>query len=69
MSLVWRATLAALARLPQGALSRGFGAVADTPIPRGMRRAVIGQFARTLGIDASEAEQPIEEYGSINEFF
>lgn len=69
MSLIWRATLAALTRLPQGAFSRGFGAVADTPIPRPMRRAVIGQFARTLGIDLSEAEKPIEEYRSINEFF
>lgn len=69
MSLIWRGTLAALAKLPQGTLSRGFGALADTRIPRSMRRAVIGQFARTMGINLDEAEKPLDEYGSINEFF
>lgn len=65
----WRLTLAALNRLPQGVLSRGFGAIADTPIPRAIRRKVLGQFARTLGINVDEAELPLEEYGSANEFF
>ena len=65
----WRATLAILRRLPQGALSRGFGRLADTPLPRPMRRAVLGAFARTVGIDVSEAELPFEEYGSLNDFF
>jgi phosphatidylserine decarboxylase len=65
----WRVTLAALKRLPQGALSRGFGRAADTPIPRPLRRAILGNFARMMGIDASEAEHPIENYGSLNEFF
>ncbi|HEX2167984.1 MAG TPA: archaetidylserine decarboxylase [Longimicrobiales bacterium] len=67
--LHWRAALALLQRLPQAALSRGFGRVADTPLPRPVRRSVIGAFARTLGIDASEAELPLEEYGSLNAFF
>lgn len=65
----WRVTLAALKRLPQGALSRGFGRVADTPIPGPLRRVILGNFARMLGIDASEAEYPIDGYGSLNEFF
>jgi phosphatidylserine decarboxylase len=65
----WRLTLAALKRLPQGALSRGFGRVADTPIPRPLRRVILGNFARMLGIDESEAEHPIDQYGSLNEFF
>lgn len=65
----WRVTLAALRRLPQGALSRGFGRLADVPIPRPLRGAVLGTFARSLGIDASEAEHPITHYGSLNEFF
>ena len=65
----WRATLGLLRRLPQGALSRTFGALADTPIPRPLRRTVLGTFARTLGIDASTAELPIEEYESLNAFF
>lgn len=65
----WRAALAMLGRLPQGALSRGFGRLADTPIPVAMRRAVLGTFARTLGIDASTAELPIEQYTSVSDFF
>jgi phosphatidylserine decarboxylase len=65
----WRAALGVLSRLPQGALSRGFGRLADTPIPVAMRRTVLGTFARALGIDASTAELPIEQYTSLNNFF
>lgn len=65
----WRAALAALRRLPQGALSRGFGAIADIPIPPRLRRLVLSGFARSVGIDVSEAELPIAQYGSINAFF
>ena len=65
----WRFTLGLLKRLPQGALSRGFGQLADIPIPRPMRRGVLGTFARALGIDAGEAELPLEEYTSLNNFF
>ena len=65
----WRFTLGLLKRVPQGALSRGFGRVADTFIPRPMRRSVLGTFARAVGIDASEAELAIEQYTSLNDFF
>jgi phosphatidylserine decarboxylase len=65
----WRFTLGLLKRLPQGALSRGFGQLADVPIPRPMRRTVLGTFARALGINAGEAELPIEQYTSLNDFF
>jgi phosphatidylserine decarboxylase len=65
----WRTVLALLARLPQGGLSRGMGRIADTPIPRRLRRTVLGAFARALGIDVSEAEQPLGAYPSINAFF
>lgn len=68
-ALHWRATLRLLQRLPQAALSRGLGRVADTPLPRPLRRSVLGAVARTLGIDTSEAELPLEEYGSVNAFF
>jgi phosphatidylserine decarboxylase len=67
--LHWRATLALLQRLPQAALSRALGRIADTPVPRPLRRSVLGTFARTLGIDPGEAELPLEEYGSMNAFF
>ncbi|HEX2090945.1 MAG TPA: archaetidylserine decarboxylase [Longimicrobiaceae bacterium] len=64
-----RAMLAVLRRLPQGALSRAFGQVADLPLPRPLRRPVLGAFARGVGADLSEAELPLEEYGSLNRFF
>lgn len=67
--LHWRAALTLLQRLPQATLSRGFGRLADTPLPRPVRRSVLGAFARTLGIDVTEAELPLEEYGSLNAFF
>lgn len=65
----WRATLALLARLPQGAFSRAFGVVADLPIPRALRVAVLSAFARSLGADLAEAELPLHEYESLNHFF
>jgi phosphatidylserine decarboxylase len=68
-ALHWRAMLHVLRFLPQGALSRGFGAVADTRLPHALRRPVLGTFARAMGIDASAAEHELEAYASINEFF
>jgi phosphatidylserine decarboxylase len=68
-SPLWRATLAALARLPQGLLSRAAGALADIPLPRPLRRPVLGAFARITGIDVGEAQQPLIEYRSVNAFF
>ncbi len=64
-----RALLALLGRLPQGALSRAFGRLADLPVPRALRPAVIGGFARLMGIDVAAAEKPLSEYESINRFF
>ncbi len=68
-SPAWRAALTMLARLPQGAMSRGFGRMADIPIPRALRRSVLGSFARGVGIDLSEAELPLAEYPTLNAFF
>lgn len=61
--------LSLLSALPQGALSRGFGRVADLPLPRPLRRPVLGTFARGVGIDVAEAELPLEEYATLNDFF
>jgi phosphatidylserine decarboxylase len=65
----WRMTLALLERLPQAALSRSFGRLADTPVPRPLRRAIIGGFASAMGIDVGEAEHDVTAYRSINDFF
>jgi len=67
--LHWRGVIALLERLPQAALSSAAGRIADTPIPRSLRRAVIGAFARTVRMDVDEAELPLEHYPSINAFF
>jgi phosphatidylserine decarboxylase len=64
-----RALLRVLGRLPQGALSRAFGRLADTPLPRPLRRLVLGAFARAVGADVTECELPLEEYPSLNRFF
>lgn len=68
-SPVWRATLAVMRLLPQGLLSRAAGALADLPIPGFLRRPVLGGFARSVGIDLSEASRPLESYGSVNDLF
>lgn len=68
-ALRWRAALRLLRRLPQGALSRGFGWMADAPIPRGLRPAVLGAFARAVGADVSEAAEPLDAYPTLNRFF
>jgi phosphatidylserine decarboxylase len=65
----WRGAIAALERLPQGGLSRLAGRLADLPIPRAMRRSVLGAFARAVGADPREAELPLEEYATVDAFF
>jgi phosphatidylserine decarboxylase len=65
----WRIILALLSRLPQRALSRSFGAIADIRLPAALRRPVLGTFARGVGIDLSEAEYALDHYASLNEFF
>ena len=68
-STTWRILLGLLRRLPQGAMSRVFGATADLPLPRPLRPAVLGSFARAVGADLAEAEHPLDEYPSLNSFF
>lgn len=65
----WRVLLALVARLPQPALSRAFGRIADVPIPRPLRRPILGAFARSTGIDIAEAELPLDAYPSLDAFF
>lgn len=68
-SLPWRAALAVLGRLPQGLLSRMAGGLADLPLPRALRRPVLGGFARIVGIDVGEAAHELSHYSSVNAFF
>jgi phosphatidylserine decarboxylase len=68
-SPAWRATLALLRRLPQAALSRSLGRLADLRVPRRMRRTVYGRFARAVGADLSQVESPLEDFETLNDFF
>jgi phosphatidylserine decarboxylase len=68
-SAKWRAILRILKRMPQAGMSRGFGRIADTPIPEAMRPRVLTTVISALGIDASEAELPLANYRTINDFF
>jgi phosphatidylserine decarboxylase len=63
------ALLRVLARVPQGAFSRAFGHLADLPLPRPLRRPLLGGFARLVGADPSEAADPLEAFPSLNQFF
>lgn len=65
----WSVAIAALERLPQGALSRFAGRLADVPIPRAMRGPVLGAFARAVGANPGEAELPLAEYRTLDAFF
>jgi phosphatidylserine decarboxylase len=55
--------------LPKNTLSRAVGAACRMSAPRPVVRAAIRAFARKYGVDASEAERPIEEYPTFTEFF
>jgi phosphatidylserine decarboxylase len=61
--------LSALGRLPQGALSRAFGRLADVPLPRPLRAPVLGGFAWMVGADVNEASQPLDSFPTLNRFF
>ncbi|CAN5681669.1 hypothetical protein BH23GEM11_BH23GEM11_01290 [soil metagenome] len=67
--MTWRILLAVLARLPQGALSRATGWVADLRLPGFLRGPVNGAFARVAGIDRTEAESPPADYPSVGAYF
>jgi phosphatidylserine decarboxylase len=66
---MWSVVLGALQRLPQGALSRLFGALADIPVPRVLRPLILGGFVRLVGIRMDEAEKPVTAYPSVNGLF
>jgi len=67
--MTWRLLLAILKRLPQGALSRATGRVADLRLPGFLRGSVNGAFARVAGIDREEAESPPAAYPSVGAYF
>jgi phosphatidylserine decarboxylase len=61
--------MAALRRLPLATVSRLVGRVADVPVPRAVRPAVHGLFARSVGADLGEVELPLTDYRTLDAFF
>lgn len=55
--------------LPQNLVSRMFGWIAATPLPRFLREPVILAYARAFGVTVEEAEKEIPEYRSLGRFF
>jgi phosphatidylserine decarboxylase len=55
--------------LPKNTLSRAVGAACRLPAPRPLLRAAIRRFIAAYGVDASEAERPVEDYPTFTEFF
>ena len=68
-SLIWRAVMAALPRLPHAAVSRLVGRLSDLPVPRVARPLVFTGFARAVGADLSEVERPLADYRTLDDFF
>ncbi len=54
---------------PKGTLSRGIGWAARRRVPRALRRALYGGFARYVGADLSVLDRPIESFERFDEFF
>lgn len=69
LSLAQRVTRALWRAAPARTYSDLVGWGAARPLPRWLRRAVIGGFARRVGADLAEAELAPEEYGSLQAFF
>jgi phosphatidylserine decarboxylase len=69
LSLTDRAARAMWRLLPKGALSGAIGWGASRRLPTPLRAKLLSGFARSYGIDVSEAEKPLVEYGGFDEFF
>jgi phosphatidylserine decarboxylase len=54
---------------PKRALSGAIGWGGSRALPGAIRAAMLSRFARVYGIDASEAERSLADYGGFDEFF
>ena len=55
--------------LPMNAVSWVTGKVAELSLPQPLQKSLNKGFAKAFGIDVGEAEKPISEYASIEDFF
>ena len=54
---------------PKGTLSRGIGWAARRRVPRPLRRALYGGFARYVGADLSRLDRPLDAFERFDDFF
>jgi len=64
-----RLALAGLRLLPKHLLSRLAGQAVTLRLPPRVQRWQIGVFGRAVGVDFSELRDPLESFGSLQEFF
>ena len=64
-----RFTLPALRLLPRNLISRAAGRFAGLELPGPLLRGEIRLFARAFGVDLSEVRDPLESFGSLQDFF
>ena len=65
----WPLALKLLAFYPKKASSQAIGWLASRPIPRAWRESLIGRFAAHFGVNVADAEKPLADYVSIQDFF
>ncbi|HEY3449851.1 MAG TPA: archaetidylserine decarboxylase [Myxococcales bacterium] len=64
-----RPLLKALSLLPRSAISRVVGDAARAPAPPRAHQAAMRAFVAAFGVHADEAELPVSEYATFEEFF
>lgn len=69
LSLSDRAARSIWRMVPKRALSGAIGWGASRGLPSRLRVGFLTRFARSYGIDVSEAEKPLSEYAGVDEFF
>ena len=55
--------------VPRSALSWAVGALTRAPAPAALHRVAMRSFARSYGVDLSEAELPLDGYRRFSDFF
>jgi phosphatidylserine decarboxylase len=64
-----RAARSAWRIFPKRALSGAIGWGGSRALPSALRATMLSRFAKIYGIDPSEAEKPLSEYGGFDDFF
>lgn len=63
------ALLSLLKILPRRVISRAAGALAGARLPGPLQRSLLRWFAARYAVNLQEADRPLEEYRSLNDFF